>query len=91
MKISIRKYTRTAQLVTEGVAFQLLRNQVTIKAMKLLKAEWITLEADIAADQPLGDYHYQILLRYGLACKHYLKRIYERGQPIPRSLLHPRW
>ena len=61
--LSIRKYTRTAQLVTDGVAFQLLRNQVTIKAMKLLEAEWITLEADIAADQPLGDCHCQILLR----------------------------
>jgi hypothetical protein len=89
--LSIRKYTRTAQLINEGVAFQLLRNQVTIQAMKLLEAEWKALEVDIAANRPLGDCHCQILLRYGIACKHYLKRIYERGQPIPRSLLHPRW
>jgi hypothetical protein len=89
--LSIRKYTRTVQLINEGVAFQLLRNQVTIQAMKLLEAEWKALEADIAANRPLGDCHCQILLRYGIACKHYLKRIYERGQPIPRSLLHPRW
>jgi hypothetical protein len=40
---SIRKYTRTARLVTEGVAFQLLRNQVTVKAMKLLETEWKAL------------------------------------------------
>jgi hypothetical protein len=37
--LSIRKYIHTAQLINEGIAFQLLRNQVTIKAMKLLKAE----------------------------------------------------
>ena len=81
--LSIRKYTRTAQLVTKGVAFQLLRNQVTIKAIKLLKAEQIALEADIAADQLLGDYYYQILLYYGLACKYYLKCIYKYSQSIP--------
>lgn len=37
--LSIRKYSRTAQLVTKGVAFQLLRNQVTIIVIKLLEAE----------------------------------------------------
>jgi hypothetical protein len=89
--ISIRKYTRTAQLAFDGVAFQLLRNQVSIKAMKLLEIEWKALEDDVAAGQPLGDRHCQILLRYGIACKHYLKRIYDRGEPIPRSFLHPRW
>ena len=44
----------------------------------------------MVADQFLGDCHCQIFLRYSIACRHYLKRIYERGQPIPRSLLHPR-
>jgi hypothetical protein len=48
--ISIRKYTRTAQLAFDGVAFQLLRNQVSIKAMKLLEIEWKALEDNIAAD-----------------------------------------
>ena len=81
--LSIRNYTPTAQLVTEGIAFQLLRNQVMVRAMKLLEAEWKALETDIAVDQPLGDYHCQILLRYGIACKYYLKRLYERGQSIP--------
>jgi hypothetical protein len=37
--LSIYKYTHTAQLVNEGIAFQLLRNQVIIQVMKLLKAE----------------------------------------------------
>ena len=85
--LSIHKYARTAQLINEGVAFQLLRNQVTIKVMKLLEEEWKALEADITANWPLGDCHCQILLRYGIACKHYLKCIYKYGQPIPQSLL----
>jgi len=55
--LSIRKYTRTAQLINEGLAFQLLRNQVTIQAMRLLEAEWKALEADIAINRPLGDCH----------------------------------
>src|SRR5436190_1284559 len=66
--LSIRKYTRTAQLINEGVAFQLLRNQVTIKAMRLLEEEWKALKTNIIANRPLGDCHCQILLRYGIAC-----------------------
>ena len=43
------------------------------------------------ADRHLGECHCSILLRYGIACKHHLKRAYLDGQPIPKSLLHPRW
>ena len=39
----------------------------------------------------LGEYFCSILLRFGLACKYYLRRIYLSGQPIPKSLVHPRW
>jgi hypothetical protein len=30
-------------------------------------------------------------LRFGLPCKHYILRAYQIGDPIPQSLLHPRW
>ena len=39
----------------------------------------------------LGPCRYELLLRWGLPCKHYLKRIYYTGQPIPKSLIHPRY
>ena len=47
--------------------------------MRLLKAEWKAFKADIITNRFLGDCYYQILLRYSIACKYYLKRIYERG------------
>lgn len=33
----------------------------------------------------------ELLLRYGLPCRHYLQGPYRNGLPIPRSLYHPRW
>lgn len=39
----------------------------------------------------LGECRCKILRRYSLPCKHYPQRIYNTGEPIPRSLIHPRW
>ena len=39
----------------------------------------------------LGPCRCELLLRFGLPCKHYLERIYHTGQPIPRRLVHLRY
>jgi hypothetical protein len=39
----------------------------------------------------LGLCQCEILTRYGLPCKNHLLEAYQTGQPLPRSLLHPRW
>ena len=33
----------------------------------------------------------ELLIRFGLPCKHYLVQSFEDGASIPRSLIHPRW
>ena len=33
----------------------------------------------------------ELLLRYGLPCKHVLRLAFKTGDPIPRSLIHPRY
>jgi hypothetical protein len=33
----------------------------------------------------------ELVIRFGLPCKHYLALPFQDGAPIPRSLLHPRW
>jgi hypothetical protein len=38
----------------------------------------------------LGLCQCEILTRYGLPCKNHLLEAYQTGQPLPRSLLHPR-
>ena len=84
---SMRKYPR----LTQSRPFELLRYNISIYAMKLLEKEWHDLQQLLNADSPLGDCHCEILLRYGIPYKHYLLRGYYSGEPLPRSLLHPRW
>jgi len=38
----------------------------------------------------LGSCRCELPVRYGLPCKHHLLQAYQTGQPLPRSLLHPR-
>ena len=83
--LSIRKYTRLAQLAGEGLAFKDLYNQVSIEAMKMLEIEWKDLTASLAADKALGDCHCQILIRYGIPCKHFLLPIYQRHNTPRKS------
>jgi hypothetical protein len=33
----------------------------------------------------------ELLLRFSLPCKHYLLQAAQTGQPLPKSLFHPRW
>jgi len=42
------------------------------------------------ANRRLGERHCSVLLRYGIACKHCLKRVYTENLPIPKSFLYPR-
>ena len=86
---SIRKYPRVAQL--HGDAFRFLRGQITKYAILLLEEEWQQLELAISVNSDLGECFCSILLRFGLTCKHHLRRAYLFGQAIPKSLLHPRW
>src|SRR2546423_42876 len=98
------KYPRPAQL--HGDAFQLLRSQVTQYAITKLGKEWHQLQQAVSANEQLGKYldasgctanvtigdcKCSILLRFGLVCKHHLLRGFLFGEPIPKSLLHPRW
>ncbi len=39
----------------------------------------------------LGPCQCEVLLRFGLPCRHHLQPFYHSGAPIPRSLCHPRW
>ena len=76
-------------------AFQWLADTVTFTAIAKISVEW---EATKTAFQnglllptttPCTDC--ELLVRFGLPCKHYLIRACVEGSPIPRSLLHPRW
>lgn len=76
-------------------AFQWLADTVTFQAIKWLSSEWQatklgcqdgSLEAELTPCNSC-----ELLLRFGLPCKHYLRQICLNGSPIPRSLLHPRW
>ena len=84
---SRRVYPRVAQ----DVAFRNLRFNVSDFALKKLATEWDALRQMPQNDINLGPCNCEVLLRFGISCRHYLRRAYLTGEPIPRSLLHPRW
>lgn len=84
---SMRKYPR----LTQTRPFESLRYTISLYAMRMLEKEWLSLQEAVSSGASLGDCHCEILLRFGIACKHYLLRCFRSGEPIPRSLLHPRW
>jgi hypothetical protein len=78
-------------LATDRSSF--LIGNVSKLALKLVQEEWVKLP-DLVANIDeivLGSCHCELLIRYGLPCKHHLLQAYRTGQPLPRSLLHPRW
>ena len=83
----MRKYPRLAQ----SYIFSSLRYKVTSYAIAKIEKEWADLSDIIKTGLHLGDCQCELLLQFGLPCKHYLLRAYQMGDPIPRSLLHPRW
>jgi hypothetical protein len=70
-----------------------LIGNVSKLALKLVQEEWVKIPNFITNmdESELGLCHCELLIRYGLPCKHYLLQAYQTGQPLPRSLLHPRW
>ena len=88
---SLRGYDRLAQL--DFAAFKYLITTISNKALEMVEEEWHRLKTTLLADQDadLDICRCELLLRYGLPCKHHLKRAYIVGMPIPRSLIYPRW
>ena len=84
-----------ADLALDTQVFKYLINVVSIKAIRWIEEEWIALHELVqeagTADLDLGPCSCQLLLRYSLPCKHYLFRARQTGEPLPKSLVHPRW
>src|SRR5437764_1047237 len=88
---SSRGYNQLTQLYRS--AFKHLIVSITNYALKKIKKEWHSLKLSLQADQDfdLGACRCELLLRFGLPCKHHLLRAYRVGMAIPKSLVHPRW
>lgn len=88
---SAASYSRLAQTP----AFRLLRMKISKYAISRLEGEWTALNAQIKGGQdvilPSNGCDCEILLRFGLACRHYLKKAYLEDLPLPKTLVHPRW
>jgi hypothetical protein len=88
---SLRGYDRLAQL--DFAVFKYLITTISNKALEMVEGEWHRLKMTLLADQDadLDICRCELLFRYGLPCKHHLKRAYIVGMPIPRSFIHPQW
>lgn len=64
-------------------------NKLVLIKIKNKQTKLLIFKSEVT-NTNLIDYSYKILLRYGLPYKYYLLQAYRIGQPIPRSLLHPR-
>ena len=74
-------------------AFRYLIGSVSLKAIQLVTQEWEALVSTSNIERELlinDDCECSLFIQYSLPCRHYLLRIHQRGQSIPRSLLHPR-
>ena len=73
-------------------AYELLAGQITRFAMDKV-AEDCKLAVSTGATEIIAneDCSCELLLRYSLPCKHYLLEAAQTGQPIPKTLFHPRW
>jgi hypothetical protein len=61
--------------------------------VELIASEWEDTKDQVDRDILISTSSCQceLLLRYGLPCRHHLQEIYCNGLPIPRSLCHLRW
>jgi hypothetical protein len=76
----------------QGPVFYHLRFAVTPQALRKVAIEWSVLcEIMKSNNTDLGVCNCKLLKQFLLPCRHYLKRAYETGEPLPRTLLHPRW
>jgi hypothetical protein len=76
-------------------AFAQLIGTISAYAVEMIASEWEDtkdqVDRDILTFTSSSSCQCELLLRYGLPCRHYLQRVYRSGMPIPRSLCHPRW
>ena len=76
-------------------AFKWLADTVTYQAIDRLSPEWQITKIgcqDGSLRPQLGSCTTcELLVRFGLPCKHHLRQVCLDGASIPRSLLHPRW
>lgn len=72
--------------------FKWLIGNITSFAIDKLHNEWKVVDHTVISNEDISpSCDCEILHRYSLPCKHFLLRVAQRGSPIPRSLLHPRW
>ena len=89
--VSTRLYPRLLQ--SDHQAFRNLRCTITIYAAQKIEPEWKAVRDALTANEDIGSspYRCELLLRNGLPCKRVLRLAFETGDPIPRSLIHPRY
>ena len=72
-------------------AFTQLIDTISIYAVELIASEWEDTKDQVDRDVLPSACQCELLLRYGLPCRHHLQEVYRSGMPIPRSLCHSRW
>jgi hypothetical protein len=76
-------------------AFAFLTDTISIWAVRKISREWETTKKAIEAKTLFPTFtlcqECELILRWSLPCRHHLAQAYITGQPIPRSLVHPRW
>jgi len=68
--------------------------RVSKRALKMIQKEYSKLAELVAKGEQINhseDCDCEILLQFGIGCRHYLARAFYEGIPIPITLLHPRW
>lgn len=87
---SAASYSRLAQ----DPAFTQIRFKVSKYTVILLEREWAALSEQITAGEdvisPPNSCKCELLLRFGIAYRHYLKKAYIDNLPIPKTLFHLR-
>ena len=82
-------------LLAQSAPFRLLRMSVSKFALKRLERQWATLDSQITTgyevNLPPNDCECEDLLRFGIACAHYLKKAYIENLAIPKTMIHLRW
>ena len=70
--------------------FENLIGKISLVAIKQIETEWLQMVSLLQRGQELGNCETcDILNRHSLPCRHFLRRAYDEGAPIPRSLIHP--
>ena len=76
-------------------AFVLLTDTISCYAISKISSEWEITKQEINRGILRADTLFctdcELILRFGLPCKHYLAVPCQDGASIPRSLVHPRW